>query len=125
MLKHLCTLGLAIAAVTAQPAPVKAVTLEDIQRIRLQAQAGAFGARAENIALSYYIQGAMEAIALAQQSLEKSGKPPLFCPPKNSQTSADEIYTVLDKAVRAGQTGEILPAILNDFKARYPCKARR
>lgn len=121
MLRHLCALGVAIAATTAQPAPVKAVTLEDIQRMKLEAQAGAFGARAESIALSYYIQGAMEAIALAQQSLEKSDSPPLFCPPKNSQTTADEIYKFLDKAAREGQTGAILPAILDDFKARYPC----
>jgi hypothetical protein len=125
MLKHLYILGFALAAITAPTAPAKAVTIEDIQRMKVNAQAGAFGARAESIALSYYIQGAMEAIALAQQSLEKADKPPLFCPPKNSQTSADEIYTFLDKAARTGQTGEILPAILNDFKARYPCKARR
>ena len=126
MLKNaLGAIALLTALLTSPHTHAASVSIDDVKAIKESAQAGDFAARAHWTALSYYLQGAMEAIALAQRALEQSGSHALFCPPNDGSLSMDNIYRFLDQASEAGHRGPALNALLDAFKARYPCPSNR
>lgn len=123
--KRYMALGVIAALLSAQPAAYAQVSVADVKLMKQRAQVGGFSGRADWTALSYYLQGALEAIGLAQQHLERGDKQPLFCPPKGSSLTLDDIHKFLNKASEDGQKGSALNAILKDLKTRYPCTGGR
>lgn len=101
-----------------QPTPSVAEALA----VRDRAQAGAFAARAEWTALTFYLQGAVEAVMAYRQALETEGAPPLFCPPSDHAESIDGLLGILNRATEADRRKSAVAWILESYAKKYPCR---
>ncbi|MEM9880295.1 MAG: Rap1a/Tai family immunity protein [Pseudomonadota bacterium] len=111
-------IGITVAALIT-PAEADQLKVSDVSDMRAAARAGDFKARVDWNALSYYLQGAMEAIALAQNDLERADKTPLFCPPKGKSFEMQDVYAMLERVSDPNQPA--LEAVMATLKTRYPC----
>ncbi|WP_428409680.1 hypothetical protein [Hyphococcus sp.] len=103
--------------------PVKAASLSAAEALEIKQRAGAggFAARAEWMALTFYLQGAVETAMGYNEVLKAAGKKPLFCPPPNSSESLDGLLAVLERAKAEDRSKEAAALILEDYARRYPC----
>jgi len=124
MAKYMQILMLSCAAIALASAPCSAgqLRVKDVAAMRDAARGGAFAARADWNALSYYLQGAMEAISLAQRELEAADRTALFCPPKGQSMDISDVYAMLDNARKADADAPVTDAILAALRQRFPCR---
>ncbi len=112
----------ALAAILCvQPAAGASLTAAQALEIKNRTSAGGFAARAEWMALTFYLQGAVETAMGYNDALKASGKTPLFCPPSNSSESLDGVLAVLERAKQEDRNREAAALILENYARKYPC----
>lgn len=119
-MKLLAVLAFGLTALS--PARAEPLSVAEVLAIRDNAQSGAFSARAEWQALSFYLQGVVEGAVGYQQALVEQGKRPLFCPPKGGSHSLQEIFSLLSAGPAADKRRPAHLVILEAYARKYPCK---
>lgn len=121
-LRRAALTAIAAAALCMQAASAEQITVAEVQAMKKRVQTGSFSARAEWNALSFYLQGAMEAIGLAQGELERADARTLFCPPPGGSLDIRDLYAILESAPPAAGPKPALGVLLSSIQKRYPCK---
>lgn len=107
----------------AQPAAAQALTVAQALEIKDRAfAADAFAGRAEWNALTFYLQGAVEAAVTYQKAQQSNGSQPLFCPPQNHSQSMEDLFAMLDDAKGLKRQMSAVEMILETYAKKYPCK---
>lgn len=104
------------------PVHAKQITVNEVESIQSATLSGAFGARAEWNALTYYFQGIIEGAAGYQEGLGRAGKSLLFCPPAGKGYSIEELMKILSQSSRADRKRPASLVVLEAYARKYPCK---
>lgn len=117
----LCSSALLIAAVSLVPAAAAPVTVGEVKDLKARAAAGAFSARAEWNALTYYLQGVVEGAVGYHKALNDRGGETLFCPPQGASNSLDELIAALDAASAKTKDRPVTALVTELYVKKYPC----
>ncbi|MEM9618722.1 MAG: hypothetical protein AAF936_12240 [Pseudomonadota bacterium] len=116
-----CSSALLIAAISLTPAAAAPVTVGEVKGIKARAEAGAFSARAEWNALTYYLQGVVEGAVGYHKALDDRGGETLFCPPQGASNSLDELIAAIDAAGPKAKDRPITALVTELYVKKYPC----
>ncbi|MEO1241752.1 MAG: Rap1a/Tai family immunity protein [Pseudomonadota bacterium] len=117
----ICVSALLIAALSVVPAAAAPVTVGEVKDLKARAKAGAFSARAEWNALTYYLQGVVEGAVSYHKALNDSGGETLFCPPQGATNSLDELIAALDAAGLKAKHRPVTALVTELYVKKYPC----
>lgn len=120
-ISRICASALLVAAVSLVPAAAAPVTVGEVKDLKARAEAGAFSARAEWNALTYYLQGIVEGAVGYHKALDDRGGETLFCPPQGASNSLDEVIAALDAASAKTKDRPITTVVTELYVKKYPC----
>ncbi len=119
---RICAGALLIAAISLAPAAAAPVTVGEVKDLKAHAEAGAFSARAEWNALTYYLQGVVEGAVGYHKALDDRGGETLFCPPQGASNSLDELIAALDAVDSAAVDRSVISVVMDHYRKKYPCR---
>jgi len=120
MRKTIFTIATYFIAVTI--ASSEPITVSEALKIKENASANIFAARAEWNALTFYLQGLVEGAASYQEILINNGKKTLFCPPKGKSYSLEELFENLERSKQDHGNHRAATVIMEAYAKEYPCK---
>lgn len=97
------------------------ITVAQALQLKEKAGSGAFAARAEWNAFTYYLQGLAEGAAAYQIGLTTNDQKTLFCPHRTKSFSSDEMFEFLSAAARTSPGRPAAVVILEGYSEKYPC----
>lgn len=118
---RICASVFLIAVICLAPAAAAPVTVGEVKDLKARAEAGAFSARAEWNALTYYLQGVVEGAVGYHKALDDRGGETLFCPPQGASNSLDELIVAIDAASAKTKDRPITTVVTELYVKKYPC----
>ena len=106
------------------PAQAQPLSVDETLALRDRMASGAFAARAEWNALTYYLQGVVEGAVGYNETLATQSKAAAFCPPTNKDYSIDEMLRFLAETKRDERSQPASLVILEAYAQQYPCSAQ-
>ena len=99
------------------------LNVQEVLETKQRAVAGGFAARAEWMALGYYLQGVIEGTAGYQKALIAANEAALFCPPSGKSYSVDEIFRFLERSKEADRSRPASRVIIEAYADAFPCRS--